>query len=294
MESKKGSLLLFMAAAVGGLGFVWVKVILDAGYSNFQCMAGRYLMACIFMAGIFAARPRRIKKETLLKGFILGEVLFISFFLMNEGLKITTPSVNAFLTNTQSILVPFISLILFKKVPERKVLAASLLTAFGAWLLSFDGQSDFSLGALLSLSASAMFSLQIVLLGRFIGDSDPIEITMAENITVLLTAAAVCLIKGESLPEIRPYDIYAFASLGFFSTFLYFMLQSVGQKSASPSLAGIIISSESVFAAIFSAAIYGERLGIFGILGCIIIFAAVILSQYSPQKGIKQLTTMTK
>ena len=293
MEIKKGSILLFMAAAVGGIGFVWVKIILDAGYSNFQCVAGRYLMACIFMAGIFAVRPRKPNKETVKKGIILGEVLFVSFFLMNEGLKITTPSVNAFLTNTQSILVPVIMLLLFRKVPEKQVLIAAVMTAFGAWLLSFDGQSDFSIGAILSLSASAMFSLQIVLLGRFVGDSDPLEITMVENLTVLITAIIVCIISGESLPEIRPTEIYAFASLGFFSTFLYFILQSIGQKSASPSLAGIIISTESVFAAIFSVILYGENLSKFAVLGCGFIFAAVILAEYKP-KAIKRLTIGSK
>jgi drug/metabolite transporter (DMT)-like permease len=293
MESKKGSILLFMAAAVGGLGFVWVKIILDGGYSNFQCMAGRYLMACIFMMGVFFTKPRKIRKEVIIKGIILGEVLFISFFLMNEGLKITTPSVNAFLTNTQSVLVPVILFLFFKKVPERRILIAAILTAFGAWLLSFDGQTDFSIGALLSLSASAMFSLQIVLLGKFLGDCDAVEITIVEDITVFITALIACFISGDSLPQIRPWEMYAFASLGFFSTFLYFMLQSIGQKSASPSLAGIIISSESVFAAIFSIVIYKERLSVFGILGCIVIFMAVILAEYSP-KRIKQLTSNIK
>jgi len=44
-ESKKGALLLAIAAAGGGIGFVWVKILLDVGATSLQVLAGRYLVS---------------------------------------------------------------------------------------------------------------------------------------------------------------------------------------------------------------------------------------------------------
>jgi len=292
-ESKKGALLLFIAAASGGIGFVWLKVLLDNGYSSLQALAGRYLVACIFMALLYVFKPRKVEKEAVKKGAVLGIILFIFFWVMIEGLKITTPSVNAFLTNSQSVMVPLIAFVFFGRKPSKKVCVGALMTIFGAWMMSFNGEADFSLGAVLSLASAAIFALQIVLLGDFVKGCNALDLVAIENFTVFVLSAAVSAVCGEVLPRFRADDIYLFAALGLFPTFLYFILQGIGQQKTSASVAGIILTTESVFAAIFSFFIYGERMSVMAAAGCVIIFAAVFIVEWD-FKALSRLTNANK
>ena len=77
-----------------------------------------------------------------------------------------------------------------------------------------------------------------------------------------------------------------FFFLGAFCTAAYFALQSAGQQSTSPNKAAIIITSESIFAAIFSALLYGERMNMRGYIGCIVIFAAMMLAEAPVKKTV--------
>lgn len=292
-ESKKGVLQLLAAAAMGGLGFVWLKVLLDAGYTSLQCLAGRYLTACIFMAFIYIAKPRKIEKNTVKKGVILGTVLFVFFYVMIEGLRLATPSVNAFLTNTQSVMVPLIAFVLFKRKPSKKVCIGAAMTVLGAWLLSFNGETDMSLGAALSLLSAVIFALQIVLLGDFVQECNAVDLVAVEDLTVLVLAALSSFLKGELLPAFEAENIISFAVLGFFCTFLYFVLQGIGQQKVSAGAAGIIITSESVFAAIFSFLLYGERMNAASVIGCAVILAA-ILAVECDFKALIRLTSLEK
>ncbi|MBR5468767.1 MAG: DMT family transporter [Firmicutes bacterium] len=292
-ESKKGALLLAIAAAGGGIGFVWVKILLDAGATSLQVLAGRYLVSCVFMLMVLLAKPKKMEKETIKKGAVLGAVLFVSFILMLEGLKKTTPSISAFLTNSQSVMVPVIMFVVFRKKPSIYVLLGAVMTIIGAWMLSFTGEAEMSMGAVLCLGAAVMFALQIVLLGDYVTGCDPTHLAAVEGFVVLVMAAAFSVLKGEKLPAFGFDEISSLVMLGFFSTFAYFLLQSIGQKHTSQFIAGIIITSESVFAAIFSWMLYGERMSPMAIGGCIMIFSAILIVE-GGAKIISNLTSSEK
>ena len=289
-ESKKGALLLAIAAAGGGIGFVWVKILLDAGATSLQVLAGRYLVSCVFMLMVLLANPKKMEKETIKKGAVLGAVLFVSFILMLEGLKKTTPSISAFLTNSQSVMVPVIMFVVFRKKPSIYVLLGAVMTIIGAWMLSFTGEAEMSMGAVLCLGAAVMFALQIVLLGDYVTGCDPTHLAAVEGFVVLVMAAAFSILKGEKLPAFGFDELSSLVMLGFFSTFAYFLLQSIGQKHTSQFIAGIIITSESVFAAIFSWILYGERMSPMAIGGCIMIFSAILIVE----GGAKIISNLTR
>jgi len=292
-ESKKGALLLAIAAAGGGIGFVWVKILLDVGATSLQVLAGRYLVSCIFMLVLLIARPKKINMETIKKGTVLGAVLFVSFILMMEGLKKTTPSISAFLTNSQAVMVPIIMFLIFRKKPSVYVVIGAVMTIIGAWMLSFNGEAEMSMGAILCLGAALLFALQIALLGDYVTGCDPTQLAAVEGFVVLIMAAVFSLLKGEKLPAFGMDEIVSLILLGFFSTFLYFLFQSIGQKYTSQFIAGIIITSESVFAAIFSWLLYGERMSPMAIGGCVMIFSAILIVE-GGAKLISNLTSSDK
>ena len=113
-------------------------------------------------------------------------------------------------------------------------------------------------------------------LGR---DRDPILITILQ----FGYAAIFAWIVGfatESLPAVWTFDsVLGLLFLAFFATAVALLLQNVGQKYTHPSAAAIILSLESVFGVLFSVIFYGEALTPKLIIGFVLIFIAIIVSE---------------
>lgn len=276
---NKGDWMLLSAAAIGGGGFISLKYLLDWGYSPYHIIFGRFLVAVCGMCLLYFRQLPKITKREWKTGGVLGAMLAAMFLLMTMGLQYTTLSVNAFLTNIPAVIVPFLCWGIFHKKPSRSCFLAAGMTGVGVAMLSLTADFRIDLGAALSLAAAVAFSLQMAFLGSLTEDCDAIHIALAENIAVLVIAAAVVLLTGRAAPALTLPAAGNFVFLGGFCTALYFVLQSVGQKITPPSKAAIIITSESIFAAIISALIYGERLSVRGLCGCVLIFLAILLAE---------------
>ena len=121
MNSKKGGWLLLLAAAIGGIGFVSMKYLLDGGFTSVQIIAGRFLVAVVCMNLFYWKECKKISHGEWKAGGILGGLLFLLFILMTIGLKYTTPSINAFLTNTPAVDRTLFSWFLLHKRPDKLV-----------------------------------------------------------------------------------------------------------------------------------------------------------------------------
>lgn len=278
--------MLLLAAFIGGGGFICLKYLLDWGYDPFQVIFGRFLMASICMCMVYHKRLKKITKREWKVGGILGVLLAAMFLLMTVGLQYTTPSVNAFLVNIPAVIVPFICWGVFKQKPSRNCFIAAMMTLVGVSCLSLTADFHIDLGAGLSLLAAVAFSLQMAFLGNITDGCDAVHIAVAENLFTLLVTAVIVTFTGWDMPSLTLPAFGNFFFLGAFCTAAYFALQSAGQQITSPNKAAIIITSESIFAAVFSALLYGERMSLRGYLGCIIIFAAMALAE-QPAKEAK-------
>ena len=158
------------------------------------------------------------------------------------------------------------------------------MTLIGVCCLSLTADFRIDFGAVLSLLAAVAFSLQMALLGNVTEGCDSVHIALTENIATLAVMAVIVTFTGWDMPAMTLPSFGNFFFLGAFCTASYFVLQSMGQQMTSPNKAAIIITSESIFAAIFSALLYGERMGMRGYLGCIIIFAAMMLAETPAKK----------
>ena len=276
---NKGDWLLLLAAFIGGGGFISLKYLLDWGYDPFQVIFGRFLMASLCMCAVYHKRLRKITKQEWKTGSILGALLAAMFLLMTVGLQYTTPSVNAFLVNIPAVIVPFICWGVFRQKPTRNHFIAAAMTLIGVCCLSLTSDFRLDFGAALSLLAAVAFSLQMAFLGNLTDGCDSVHIAITENISTLVVMAVIVTFTGWDMPALTLPSLGNFFFLGAFCTAAYFALQSVGQQITSPNKAAIIITSESIFAAIFSALLYGERMTMRGYLGCIIIFAAMTLAE---------------
>ncbi|MBO5330727.1 MAG: DMT family transporter [Anaerotignum sp.] len=276
---NKGDWLLLLAAFIGGGGFISLKYLLDWGYGPFVVIFGRFLMASLCMCVVYHKRLRKITKQEWKVGGILGVLLAALFLLMTVGLQYTTPSVNAFLVNTPATIVPFICWVVFKQKPTKNHFLAAFLALIGVCCLSLNSDFRIDFGAGLSLLAAVAFALQMALLGNITDGCDSVHIAITENIATLAVMTVIVTFTGWDMPTMTLPALGNFFFLGAFCTAAYFALQSIGQQMTSPNKAAIIITSESVFGAIFSALLYGERMTMRGYLGCIIIFVAMIVAE---------------
>ncbi|MBR5122473.1 MAG: DMT family transporter [Anaerotignum sp.] len=281
---NKGDWLLLLAAFIGGGGFISLKYLLDWGYDPYQVIFGRFLMASAVMCIVYHKRLKKITKKEWKVGTILGVLLAAMFLLMTVGLLYTTPSVNAFLVNIPAVIVPFICWGVFKQKPTKNHFIAALMTLIGVCCLSLTSDFRVDLGAALSLLAAVAFSMQMAFLGNLTDGCDSVHIAIVENISTLVVMAVIVTFTGWDMPALTLSSLGNFAFLGGFCTASYFVLQSIGQQITSPNKAAIIITSESIFAAIFSALLYGERMMLRGYAGCIIIFAAMMLAETPAKK----------
>ena len=284
---NKGDWMLLLAAFIGGGGFISVKYLLDWGYDPYQVIFGRFLMASLCMGIVYHKRLRKITKKEWKVGSILGALLAAMFVLMTVGLLYTTPSINAFLVNIQAVLVPFICWGVFRQKPTRNHFIAALMTLIGVCCLSLTADFRIDFGAALSLLAALAFSMQMAFLGNLTDGCDSVHIAITENISMLLMMVVVLNFTGWDMPAMTMPSFGNFFFLGAFCRAGYFVLQSAGQQITSPNKAAIIITSESIFAVIFSAVLYGERMNLRGYIGCIIIFAAMMLAEAPVKKTLK-------
>lgn len=275
----KGDWMLLLAAAIGGGGFISVKYLLDWGYSAYQIMFGRFLVATICLGLFYWRQIGKITREEWKAGSVLGGLLAATFLLLTLGLQYTTPSVNAFLCNTQAVVVPFICWIAFKQKPAPALILAAMLTVIGVAMLSVTDGLRLDLGAVLSFGASIAFSLQMAFMGRMLARCDSIRIALVENAVVAVLAFFIALFMGGAVPVLSVGAVGNFLYAGVLCTGIYFVLQSVGQRYTSANKTALIITTESIFAALISAVLYGERLTFRGYLGCAVIFGAVLLAE---------------
>lgn len=272
---------LIITTIIWGSAFVVMKNSVDI-ISPTYLLALRFIIAAIALILVFWKKVMKINKSDLFCGGLLGIFLFVSYFFQTYGLKYTTASKNAFITTLYVILVPFLHWLFNRTKPKRNNIIAACIAVVGLALLSLEGDLSVNIGDLLTLICGFFYAVHIVFIDRYTTDHDPIKMTVLQ----MVTAAVLSWIIAPILEG--PFDggvidntmMIGLLYLGIFSTMIGFLLQNVGQKYLTPNTSSILLSFESVFGLIFSVIFLGDPLTVRLIAGCVLMFAAVILSEY--------------
>lgn len=292
-ERKKniiGKALLFSATLVWGSSFVILKDTLsELGNGNFTffILAARFLIAGLIFVLFSVGRFRFLTKKTLLHGVILGTVLFMAYAVQTVALNFTTPSKNAFLTETYCILVPFLSWAFFKKRPSKKNFLAAGMCLCGVLLIAFFGKTEKAsneiLGDGLTIFSGLFYALQIIFISHFSGDDDSLLLLTSE----ILTAAVLCTLTslvwefprhGSEL-SLSTEAVLKILYLAVIATGFAQFAQMYGQKVTSATTTSIIMCFEGVFGVIFEFIFGQNNLNVFIIIGFSIILATLILNE---------------
>ncbi|MBO5235563.1 MAG: EamA family transporter [Spirochaetaceae bacterium] len=272
---------MLLTAAIWGFAFVVVKDSLDI-VPPIYMMAFRFTIASVVLSLVFFNKFKLSTKKILLHGFILGVLLFLAYAFQTIGCLYTTAGKNAFLTAIYVILVPFFLWIMTKRKPGIHVIFAALIALVGIGLLTL--QSDFSvnIGDLLTLICGIGYAFHMIFISRFNKTEDPILLTILQLFTAAILSWIFSPIWDGGFPKEVFYSskaIYSLLYLGLISTMIAFFLQNLCQKYTPPTIAALLLSLESVFGVLFSCIFLKEPLTTTMVIGCILIFFAIILAE---------------
>ncbi|MCM3721459.1 DMT family transporter [Solibacillus isronensis] len=281
MQKFKGELLMLITAVMWGSGFVGMAKGLEH-WTVFQLMAGRFLLASIILSFIFYKKLKLISKAVVWKGAILGVILFVAFALQTMGLEYTTPSKNAFLTAINVIIVPIIAYVIYKRRIDRFEFIAAGVAVVGIGFLSLQDSMTINFGDFLSILCAVGFAFDIFYTNVFVKAEDALALTIVQFYTATVLSVVSVIILGEVPTTYTSEGLGIIVYLAIFCTAVAYVCQNIGMQYANPTKSAIILSTESLFGTMFSVLILNELLTGRMLVGCILIFFAILFAEVKP------------
>ena len=301
------SLLLLLTAAIWGFAFVAQSVGMEY-IGSFTFNAVRNLLAvvvlipCIAVMNKTGARAKDVDKENvkvvnkkeqgsnktlIIGGICCGTLLCIASNLQQFGLKQTTVGKTGFITTMYIVLVPILGIFLKKKVAGR-VWVSVVIAMAGLYMLCMTGGGFYlQKGDALVMLCAVVFSIHILTIDYFAQKVDGVKMACIQFFVCSLLSAICMLIFEEPKLELILQAWLPILYAGVMSCGVGYTLQIVGQKGMNPTVASLILSLESVISVIAGWAILGQALSVRELIGCGLMFIAIVLVQLPErEKGI--------
>lgn len=301
MKSRqvRNSLLLVLTAMIWGAAFVAQRTGGDAvgpfTFNGIRSLIGSaVLVPVIFLLDRIHPSDKKPvtkqqKKTLWLGGICCGTALFLASSAQQVGMYLGTPAGKAgFLTACYILLVPILGLFLKKKCGWN-IWIGMLITVAGLYLLCMTDTLRFQPSDLLVLLCALLFAIHILIVDYFSPKVDGVRMSCIQflvcgllSMIPMVSVDMGCSAEGFSswLPGLMNPDAWiAILYAGIFSCGVAYTLQIVGQNGLNPTIASMLMSLESVFSVLSGWLILHEKMGARQIMGCVLIFAAIILAQ---------------
>ena len=282
MRFKADFTLLFVSF-IWGSAFVAQRVAGQMG-SVYLFNGARYLLAALFVLP-FVLRSRRVEKSSQAIGqdaykwmLIAGFFLFMGSALQQAGLVYTTAGNAGFITSLYVVLVPIMLFLFWGEKFHWMAMGAVAMAGLGAFLLSTGGQFEIQKGDALELAGAMFWTFHVIILGKYASQYEAMSFSVGQLFVCGLLSLGIGLLIEPAIDLTGPL-FFAIAYTAIFSLGLCYTLQIWAQKFTPPADAALILSLESVFAVLAGWFLLDEILTGIQILGCVLIFMAVLLSQ---------------
>lgn len=300
---SRSNLLLLMTAIIWGSAFIAQSKGADV-ISPFTFNTVRYALAVVALLPVIYIFSRKRNSENtvdqdiprangtktlIIGGIATGIALFTASSLQQYAMAFTTAAKAGFITTLYVILVPIVGIFLKKKI-RPIIWFCALLAVIGLYLLSIKpGTFSISRGDFFVLLCALAFTGHILIIDYFSPKTDGVKLSCIQ-FAVVSIASFVAMMMTETFVLSEVLDaIIPLLYTGVLSSSVGYTCQIIAQKKADPVISSLILSLESVFAAIFGALILHESMSGREITGCAIMFVAIIIAQL-PEKKNRRLT----
>lgn len=297
MKKIQSSLILFLTASIWGIAFVAQSVGMDyVGAFTFNAVrsiiGGIILIPCIFLLNKISKKEKKTNEQKLKKGenkiLLLGGVccgilLCAASNFQQIGIKYTTVGKAGFITACYIILVPILGIFLGKKT-GKTIWLSVVLAVIGLYLLCMSGSLSINRGDFFVLCCAFLFAVHILVVDYFAPKTDGVKLSCIQFLVCgIISAIPMLLFENPSFVALlqawKPL-LYA----GAMSCGVGYTLQIIGQKNMNPTIASLILSLESCISVLAGWVILHQKLSLREILGCVIMFSAILIAQIPEKK----------
>lgn len=286
MPRPLATLILLITTIIWGFAFVAQKSGM-ATMGPLTFAAARYLIAGIAILPLALREYRRRKVRLVRRDWLLLLALSGAFFtgswLQNAGVTMTSVTNSGFLTALYVLFTPLIAFLVLRTRPHPIVWICVPLALIGTYYLNGGSLDRFNLGDLLVIACAVFWAIHLLLLSHLAKRTalpffiSAVSFIFAGVVALLLAPVA----EHPTLAGIADGWVQL-AYAGVLATAVAFTMQAIGQQYVPPANAAIILSAESLFAALGGALVLGERLPPVGYAGAALIFIAIILVETVP------------
>lgn len=296
--------LLMLAAFIWGTAFVaQSEGLKEIGNFTFLCL--RSCLAVVVLTPVsFVVMKRNRKlvgdgphnenktffsKRLILGGVLCGTSVCFASLVQQYGIMYSSVGKAGFLTTLYILMVPLIGLVFRRKV--KPILWVCIIIATcGMYFLCVTDVGGISIGDILLILCAFLFAVQIMIVDHFVETVDGVRLSLVQFfISAVISAIGMFAFENPD-PQAISNAWFSVFYAGVMSSGIAFTLQIVAQKNLNPTVASLLMSLESVFAAL-AGAVFGERLSGSEIFGCCLVFLAIILAQLPVEKLIKPKNT---
>ena len=292
MKIKNG-IMLVLTAFIWGTAFVAQSVGMDyLGPFTFNgvrsLIGGAALLPCIWLfqkgKGKATEKPSRgARKELIAGGIACGLLLFAASSLQQIGIQYTTAGKAGFITAFYIVIVPVLGIFLHKKI-SGKVWGAVAIALAGLYFLCITEKFAVGKGDILIFLCALVFSIHILVIDYFSPKVDGVKMSCIQFFVCGIVSLPPMFFtetpKIGAIVEGWAPLLYA----GVLSCGVAYTLQIIGQKNVNPAVASLILSLESCFSVLAGWMVLGEKLSVRESVGCVLMFAAIILAQLPDRK----------
>ena len=287
-------ILLFLTALLWGSGFPIRKIAMET-VTPFLLNAIRFFVGFILVLIFYIiynkgkVHPGRSDdkdeirypaNKQLLGASLMGLMLALGSAFQQNALLTTTSGNAAFLTTLYTIMVPILSVIFLKQKVPVKIWACAIMAVVGIYFIG--GGMNFSLviGDVFAILCALTFSVQMLITAHYAPKSDGIFLSLIQMLVASIGNLILSLImeSGNSIQGVTD-AIWPLLYAAVMALAIPYTFQIIGQKYTKSSIAAIVVSLESVFGALFGTLILGETMTFIQIMGCVLIFTAIIITQ---------------
>ncbi|MEI8203294.1 MAG: DMT family transporter [Bacteroidota bacterium] len=279
--SATSNLLLITAACIWGFAFVAQKQgseLLDV----FTFNAIRFgLGTLVLLPLVFWIRKKEgVQNMNLLwkAGIVCGVYLFGGAYFQQLGVSFTTAGNAGFITGLYVLIVPAAGLFIGKSSGLSLWLGA-ILAVVGLYLLSVKEGFQISKGDIFVLLGAFVWAGHVLAVSHYAPKLNAFLLASVQfGVCSVLSIFGMLLFESPSLSNITQSNI-PLLYCGILSVGGAFTLQVIAQKKVHPAIASILLSLESVFAALGGWWILNEKMSLKELLGCAIMLAGIIVAQ---------------
>lgn len=285
MRRIHADLLLVLAAVVWGVAFVFQKTAMDH-IGPLLFVAARSTVAALALAPLALREgcraPDQFPSGLVRIATLGGMVFFLGAVIQQIGIITATATNAGFLTALYVVITPFLVWIFMRHAPVALVWPAVAMSFIGVWLLGGGTVGSFARGDSLVAISAFFWAIHVLIVAQAARYTRPVTFSAIQFAVVATFGAAGAML-------LEPISLAALAAawreiafVGLLSSALTFTLLAIAMKHTPPTEAAIIVSSETLFAALAAYMLLGERLSLIGWCGAGLILAAVLLVQAGP------------